>query len=202
VQLQASALLGRCCSGALQQARDRLLETERLLRRDGQVGLAYGENQTEAARWIVRLLSLLSSYLKTCHVQSNLILPFPFPTLPFPFRSPLLFFPAFSLFLSSRSGIKKSEDARRQRDLKKFGKKVQVAKLQERESEKKALGEKLKGLKRKRKDGEGGATGGDEDFDVKLESALSSTERPAKSARGGAAGGRGRGDKARLLLSW
>ena len=43
---------------------------------------------------------------------------------------------------------KASADARKQRDLKKFGKQVQVAKLQEREKEKKATLEKIKVLKR------------------------------------------------------
>jgi hypothetical protein len=43
---------------------------------------------------------------------------------------------------------KASADARKQRDLKKFGKQVQVAKLQEREKEKKQTMEKIKILKR------------------------------------------------------
>lgn len=43
---------------------------------------------------------------------------------------------------------KASAEARKQRDLKKFGKQVQVAKLQEREKEKKATLEKIKVLKR------------------------------------------------------
>jgi len=43
---------------------------------------------------------------------------------------------------------KASAEARKQRDLKKFGKQVQVAKLQEREKEKKNTMEKIKVLKR------------------------------------------------------
>lgn len=43
---------------------------------------------------------------------------------------------------------KAAAEARKQRDLKKFGKQVQVAKLQEREREKKATLEKIKVLKR------------------------------------------------------
>ena len=118
--------------------------------------------------------------------------------------------------LDESSGIKKSEDARKQRDLKKFGKKVQTAKIQEREGERRALDDRLKTLKRsasprlplpfrrsadctsplltERKDGEG-ALGGDGDFDVKLEEAI--TARPGKiSNRGGSERG-GRGSKVR-----
>lgn len=45
---------------------------------------------------------------------------------------------------------KRSQEARKLRDLKKFGKQVQVAKLQEREKEKKQAMEKIQILKRKR----------------------------------------------------
>lgn len=50
--------------------------------------------------------------------------------------------------LDERAGIQASEEARKQRELKKFGKKVQVAKLQEREKAKKDMNEKVKALKR------------------------------------------------------
>lgn len=43
---------------------------------------------------------------------------------------------------------KASAEARKQRDLKKFGKQVQVAKLQERDKERKQTMEKIKVLKR------------------------------------------------------
>ena len=43
---------------------------------------------------------------------------------------------------------KAAADARRQRDLKKFGKQVQVAKLQQRQKEKKETLEKINSLKR------------------------------------------------------
>ncbi len=46
------------------------------------------------------------------------------------------------------AGIKKSEEARRQRDLKKFGKQVQVEKLKERVKTKKDMEERLNVLKR------------------------------------------------------
>lgn len=50
--------------------------------------------------------------------------------------------------LDERAGITKSEDARRQRELKKVGKQVQVEKLKERAKGKKDMEERLKGLKR------------------------------------------------------
>lgn len=50
--------------------------------------------------------------------------------------------------LDERAGIAKSEDARRQRELKKVGKQVQVEKLKERVKGRKDMEERLKGLKR------------------------------------------------------
>ena len=50
---------------------------------------------------------------------------------------------------------KRSQEARKLRDLKKFGKQVQVAKLQEREKEKKKSMEKIQILKRSKYPGEG-----------------------------------------------
>ena len=50
--------------------------------------------------------------------------------------------------LDETAGIKKSEDKRREREGKKFGKQVQVEKLKEREKSKKEMEERLKGLKR------------------------------------------------------
>ncbi|KAE8251263.1 hypothetical protein A4X13_0g4076 [Tilletia indica] len=110
--------------------------------------------------------------------------------------------------LDERAGIKASEDAKRQRELKKFGKKVQVEKLLERQRSKRQMEEKIKGLKRKHsgldEDGAGGAGksafAGTEDFDVRLEEAIgnnaSSSDGPNKKARtsegstrGGARGG-------------
>lgn len=52
--------------------------------------------------------------------------------------------------LDEKAGIKKSEDKRREREGKKFGKQVQVEKLKEREKGKKEMEERLKGLKRSR----------------------------------------------------
>ncbi|GAA5942181.1 EBP2 family rRNA-processing protein [Sporobolomyces koalae] len=80
--------------------------------------------------------------------------------------------------LDEQAGMKASEEARKLRELKKFGKKVQVEKIREREREKKAVGERLDSLKKKRKNGD--AFTSTEDFDVALEDAL---------AGGAAAGG-------------
>ena len=50
--------------------------------------------------------------------------------------------------LDEKATIKKSEDKRREREGKKFGKQVQMEKLKERERTKKDMEERLKGLKR------------------------------------------------------
>jgi len=50
--------------------------------------------------------------------------------------------------LNESSSIKKSEDKRKEREGKKFGKQVQIEKIKEREQSKKEMGEKLKALKR------------------------------------------------------
>ncbi|GAO45855.1 Ebp2-domain-containing protein [Saitoella complicata NRRL Y-17804] len=71
--------------------------------------------------------------------------------------------------IAEATAKKASAEAKRQRDLKKFGKQVQVAKLQERQKEKKDTLEKIKGLKRKRADGEDLTT--NDDFEVALEKA-------------------------------
>ncbi|QRV92349.1 rRNA-processing protein ebp2 [Ceratobasidium sp. AG-Ba] len=78
--------------------------------------------------------------------------------------------------LDERAGIQKSEVAKKQRELKKVGKQVQVEKLKEREKSKKEMNERVKGLKRKR----GGALDNQDSgaFDVAVEEAIS--DRPAK----------------------
>ncbi|KAK1231239.1 rRNA-processing protein EBP2 [Marasmius sp. AFHP31] len=91
--------------------------------------------------------------------------------------------------LNESATIKKSEEKRREREGKKFGKQVQIEKLKEREKNKKDMEERLKGLKRKRKDllETGGGQDGD-DFDVAVEDAMA--DRPAKRSRPGAPGGK------------
>nr|POF13563.1 rrna-processing protein ebp2 [Quercus suber] len=82
---------------------------------------------------------------------------------------------------------KASADARRQRDLKKFGKAVQVAKLQERNIAKRDTLDKINVLKRKRQGAELEATAEDSMFDVALEEAAvtDKKDREARRAKGG-----------------
>ncbi|KAK4623948.1 rRNA-processing protein EBP2 [Fulvia fulva] len=84
---------------------------------------------------------------------------------------------------------KASADARRQRDLKKFGKAVQVAKLQERQKEKTKTLDRIQTLKRKRQ-GADLTANEDDRFDVALEDAATtqSKDRAAKRAKGAADG--------------
>jgi rRNA-processing protein EBP2 len=75
---------------------------------------------------------------------------------------------------------KASQDAKRQRELKKFGKQVQHAKLQERQKEKRDTMDKIKSLKRKRAGNEITS----EDFDIAVEEAAG-TENRERGQRGG-----------------
>ncbi|KAK3325710.1 eukaryotic rRNA processing [Apodospora peruviana] len=94
---------------------------------------------------------------------------------------------------------KASAEARKQRDLKKFGKQVQVAKLQERAKQKRETLEKITQLKKKRKDGAStglGATEAEDLFDVAVENELKGGNSKKRSASfgggdGGDRGGRG-----------
>ncbi|OJD15962.1 hypothetical protein AJ78_03831 [Emergomyces pasteurianus Ep9510] len=72
---------------------------------------------------------------------------------------------------------KASAEAKKQRDLKKFGKQVQIAKLQQRQKEKRETLDKISSLKRKRKAGEGAPDGESDLFDVALEDASKSNSR-------------------------
>ncbi|KAL3495175.1 eukaryotic rRNA processing protein EBP2-domain-containing protein [Aspergillus germanicus] len=83
---------------------------------------------------------------------------------------------------------KAAAEARKQRDLKKFGKQVQVAKLQQRAKEKREALEKINALKKKRKGDTSASAGGEADdlFDVAVEDAVS--ENPRKRARGADSG--------------
>ncbi|KAF2705843.1 Ebp2-domain-containing protein [Pleomassaria siparia CBS 279.74] len=78
------------------------------------------------------------------------------------------------------AGKKASAEARKQRDLKKFGKQVQVAKLQERAKEKRDTLEKISLLKRKRQGADVTTTNEEDLFDVELDKA----EKPTKDQRG------------------
>lgn len=72
--------------------------------------------------------------------------------------------------------IKVSEDAKRQRELKKFSKKVQIERLQERQKQKREDLEKIKAMKKKRKGVEDTAV--DDDFEIALEEAAAEDDRP------------------------
>ncbi|EFW99738.1 rRNA processing protein [Grosmannia clavigera kw1407] len=91
--------------------------------------------------------------------------------------------------VEAASAQKASAEARRQRDLKKFGKQVQVAKMQERAKAKKDTLEKIKTLKRKRS--ENGATNTHEAdlFDVAVDTEIGA-KRGASSAPGSLKRGR------------
>ncbi|KZT19985.1 eukaryotic rRNA processing [Neolentinus lepideus HHB14362 ss-1] len=96
--------------------------------------------------------------------------------------------------LNESAGIKRSEEKRREREGKKFGKQVQLEKIKERERGKKDMEERLKGLKRKRKDAVDPRADG-EDFDVAVEDAIS--DRPSKRSKGDSGSGRKTGRAAR-----
>ncbi|CZS94443.1 hypothetical protein WAI453_008055 [Rhynchosporium graminicola] len=71
--------------------------------------------------------------------------------------------------IDEAAGKKASAEARKQRDLKKFGKQVQVAKLQERDKERKQTLDNIKNLKRKRQGADTETTNEAEMFDVGVE---------------------------------
>ncbi|KZT67303.1 eukaryotic rRNA processing [Daedalea quercina L-15889] len=89
--------------------------------------------------------------------------------------------------LDESASIKRSEEKRKEREGKKYGKQVQMEKLQERERSKKDMEERLKGLKRKRK-GALDNSQDDDGFDVAVEDAIA--DRPAKHAKGSGSGGK------------
>ncbi|CDS01577.1 hypothetical protein [Sporisorium scitamineum] len=91
--------------------------------------------------------------------------------------------------LDESAAIKASEAAKKQRELKKFGKKVQVEKLQERIRNKKELNERIAGLKRKHGSIEDASGADADEFDVRLEeaiggpSAAADTKKPKLTAK-------------------
>ncbi|KAF8837853.1 eukaryotic rRNA processing [Paxillus ammoniavirescens] len=88
-----------------------------------------------------------------------------------------------SRLLDERAGIKKSEEKRKERQAKKFGKQVQLEKQRDREKGKKEAEERLKSLKRKRKGALDNAEADGEAFDIAVEDAVSDGPA-AKRARG------------------
>ncbi|KAI0541035.1 eukaryotic rRNA processing protein EBP2-domain-containing protein [Xylaria digitata] len=93
--------------------------------------------------------------------------------------------------IEDASAKKASAEARKLRDLKKFGKQVQVAKLQERQKAKKDTLEKIKSLKRKRSETGGGELGTHEAnlFDVGVDNELNKHNKSSQRGSGGAGGG-------------
>ncbi|KAI4650303.1 uncharacterized protein J4E79_009572 [Alternaria viburni] len=87
--------------------------------------------------------------------------------------------------IDAAAGKKAAAEARKQRDLKKFGKQVQVAKLQERAKEKKDTIEKIQTLKRKRQGADITATHEEDLFDV---AATADDDKSERRGRGGAGG--------------
>ena len=83
--------------------------------------------------------------------------------------------------LDESASIKASEDAKRQRELKKYGKKIQTEKLLERQRSKKEMEDKVQALKRKRSSG---FELDDDEFDVQLEEALGERKAGARQPRG------------------
>ncbi|KAI9686161.1 MAG: rRNA-processing protein and EBNA1-binding protein ebp2 [Bathelium mastoideum] len=84
---------------------------------------------------------------------------------------------------------KAAAEARKQRDLKKFGKQVQIAKQQERAKEKRETMDKINVLKRKRQSAGTDAADESELFDVALEDAAE-TDRKERDARRAAGAGK------------
>ena len=83
--------------------------------------------------------------------------------------------------LDESASIKASEDAKRQRELKKYGKKIQTEKLFERQRSKRDMQEKVNALKRKRQTG---LDMDDDEFDVQLEEALGERKASQRTQRG------------------
>ncbi|SMQ48555.1 unnamed protein product [Zymoseptoria tritici ST99CH_3D7] len=98
-----------------------------------------------------------------------------------------------SKLLDETARKKASADARRQRDLKKFGKAVQVAKLQDRAKETSKTLDRIQTLKRKRQGADLTANEADT-FDVAVEDAATTaaSDRATRRAKGAADGEKGR----------
>ncbi|KAJ4323299.1 rRNA-processing protein EBP2 [Neodidymelliopsis sp. IMI 364377] len=87
--------------------------------------------------------------------------------------------------IDEAAGKKASAEARKQRDLKKFGKQVQVAKMQERAKEKRDTMEQINLLKRKRQGADITKTNEEDLFDIGLEADDSKPDRRESRAGGG-----------------
>ncbi|KAF1357416.1 Ebp2-domain-containing protein [Lizonia empirigonia] len=87
--------------------------------------------------------------------------------------------------IDEAAGKKASAEARKQRDLKKFGKQVQVAKMQERAKEKRDTMEQINLLKRKRQGADITKTNEEDLFDIGLEADDSKPDRRENRSGGG-----------------
>ncbi|KOS18376.1 rRNA-processing protein EBP2 [Escovopsis weberi] len=88
------------------------------------------------------------------------------------------------------SAKKASAEARKLRDLKKFGKQVQVAKLQERQKAKRETLDKIKTLKRKRQESSGDVGTNEADmFDVGVDTEIAKHSQRSGAGRGAKPGG-------------
>ncbi|KAL1926974.1 hypothetical protein VTP01DRAFT_5304 [Rhizomucor pusillus] len=85
--------------------------------------------------------------------------------------------------MNEAARVKASEDAKKQRHNKKFGKKLQLEKERERQKQKAETLEKIKQLKRKRKEGNNGDLTVNDDFDIALEKASGKPSKEKKSAQ-------------------
>jgi rRNA-processing protein EBP2 len=92
-------------------------------------------------------------------------------------------------FLDEKQAIQNSEEARKQRDLKKFGKKIQVQKMLDRQKQKTDMLQKITDLKKKRKantsGGAGGMMGDDDEFDIALDESNNDHSGKKKQVSGG-----------------
>ncbi|KAF6824545.1 rRNA processing protein [Colletotrichum plurivorum] len=91
--------------------------------------------------------------------------------------------------IDEASAKKAAAEARKLRDLKKFGKQVQVAKLQERQKAKKDTLEKIKTLKRKRQEGSSNLDTHEADlFDVAVDNEIKGSRNSKSAGRGSGSG--------------
>ncbi|KAJ1727019.1 RRNA processing protein, partial [Coemansia biformis] len=82
--------------------------------------------------------------------------------------------------LSERKGIENAEEAKKQRELRKYGKKIQQEKLKGREDQKKAALDKVATIKKRLRSGD---LGGADDFEIDVDSDDGAGSRPGKKGR-------------------
>ncbi|KAJ2384777.1 RRNA processing protein [Coemansia sp. RSA 2559] len=81
--------------------------------------------------------------------------------------------------LDQKTSIQNAEEAKKQRQLRKYGKQIQQEKVKEREDKKKATLDKIAEVKKRLRNGNAGNDdGGDDDFDINVDSDDDSGSRP------------------------